>query len=177
MFLALQTLPQNLPRNVPRMRPRKCPPKCPVKWSRFATSLAFYRSQKGLSLKKLRKKSEKGFPGPLSSTPGPRGPGNPFSDFFRSFLGRGLFDSCRRPTMSQVEVHLSCFHLFCSSTLRILLPEIYIFIKNEKSAQRGSFLDGYPADIRGSLARISRPKTSVRALKMLEKQALVRGHP
>ena len=36
-----------------------------------------------------------------SSTPGPRGPGNPFSDFFRSFLGRGLFDSCRRPTMSQ----------------------------------------------------------------------------
>ena len=34
-------------------------------------------------------------------TPGPRGPGNPFSDFFRSFLGRGLFDPCRRPTMSQ----------------------------------------------------------------------------
>ena len=35
----------------------------------------------------------------------PRGrdycPGNPFSDFFRSFLGRGLFDSCRRPTMLQ----------------------------------------------------------------------------
>ena len=31
-------------------------------------------------------------------TPGPRGPGNPFSDFFQSFLGRGLFDSCRRPT-------------------------------------------------------------------------------
>ena len=76
--------------------------------------------------RKLRKKSEKGFPGPLGrgveeaqkkskkvekgpktrkklenlsfstlfrgfSTPGPRGPGNPFSDFFRSFLGRGLF--------------------------------------------------------------------------------------
>ena len=35
------------------------------------------------------------------SRPGPRGPGNFFSDFFRSFLGRGLFDSCRRPTMSQ----------------------------------------------------------------------------
>ena len=27
---------------------------------------------------------------------------NPFSDFFRSFLGRGLLDSCRKPTMSQV---------------------------------------------------------------------------
>ena len=34
-------------------------------------------------------------------TPGPRGPGNPFSDFFRSFSGRGLFDSCRWPTISQ----------------------------------------------------------------------------
>ena len=34
----------------------------------------------------------------------PRGreaPGTPFRTFFRSFLGRGLFDSCRRPTMSQ----------------------------------------------------------------------------
>ena len=29
------------------------------------------------------------------------GNGNPFSDFFWSFLGRGLFDSCRRPTLSQ----------------------------------------------------------------------------
>ena len=40
---------------------------------------------------------------------------------------------------------------------------------NEKSAQRGSFRAGYPADIRGSFARISRPKTSVRALEILEK--------
>ena len=38
-------------------------------------------------------------------------------------------------------------------------------IKNEKSAQRGSFRAGYPADIRGSFARISRPNTSVRVLK------------
>ena len=38
-------------------------------------------------------------------------------------------------------------------------------LKNEKAAQRVSFWDGYPADIRGSFARISRPKTSVRALK------------
>ena len=90
---------------------------------------------------KLRKKSEKGFPGPLG--PGfekprkgvendyfssffrvfgpfstffstffellrPRGlsaPGTPFRTFFRSFLGRGLLDSCRRPTMSQVSLH------------------------------------------------------------------------
>ena len=44
-----------------------------------------------------------------------------------------------------------------------------LFVKNEKSAQRGSFRAGYPADIRGSFARISRPKTSVRALKILEK--------
>ena len=42
-------------------------------------------------------------------------------------------------------------------------------LKNEKSAQRGSFRAGYPADIRGSFARISRPKTSARALKILEK--------
>ena len=36
------------------------------------------------------------------------------------------------------------------------------------------FWDGYPADIGGSFAR---PKTSVRALKILEKQAFGRGHP
>ena len=45
------------------------------------------------------------------------------------------------------------------------------------SAQRGSFWDGHPADIRGSFARISRPKTSVRVLKILEKQAFGRGYP
>ena len=50
-------------------------------------------------------------------------------------------------------------------------------VKNEKSAQRGSFWDGHPAGIRGSFARISRPKTSVRAAKILEKQAFGRGHP
>ena len=44
--------------------------------------------------------------------------------------------------------------------------------RNEKSAQRGSFGDGYPADIRGLFARISRPKTSVRALKILEKTSI-----
>ena len=43
-------------------------------------------------------------------------------------------------------------------------------VKNKKSAQRESFWDGYPTDIRGSFARISRPKTSVRALKILEKK-------
>ena len=32
---------------------------------------------------------------------------------------------------------------------------------NEKSAQRGGFWDGHPADIRGSFARISWPKTSL----------------
>ena len=37
-------------------------------------------------------------------TPGPRGPGNPFSDFFWSFPGRGLFDSCRWPTISQISL-------------------------------------------------------------------------
>ena len=41
-------------------------------------------------------------------------------------------------------------------------PKPLLNIKNEKSAQRGSFWDGYPADIRGSFARISWPKTSVR---------------
>ena len=42
-------------------------------------------------------------------------------------------------------------------------------LKNEKSAQRGSFWDGHPADIRGSFARISWPKTSVWAVQILEK--------
>ena len=51
------------------------------------------------------------------------------------------------------------------------------FLGPEKSAQRGSFGDGQPADIRGSFARMSRPKTSVRAVKILEKQAFQRGHP
>ena len=50
-------------------------------------------------------------------------------------------------------------------------------IKNEKSAQRVSFWDGHPADIPGSFARISRLKTSVRVLKIPEKQAFGRGHP
>ena len=45
-------------------------------------------------------------------------------------------------------------------------------IKNEISTQRGSFWDGHPADIRGSFARISRPKTSVRAVKILEKKGI-----
>ena len=52
-----------------------------------------------------------------------------------------------------------------------------LLVRSKKSAQRGSFGDGCPADIRGSFARISRPKTSVRALKILEKQAFGRGHP
>ena len=50
--------------------------------------------------------------------------------------------------------------------------QTHLLCKNEKSAQRGSFWDGYPADIWGSFARISRPKTSVRAPKMLEKKHL-----
>ena len=47
----------------------------------------------------------------------------------------------------------------------------YLLLKNEKAAQRGSFRAGFPADIRGSFARISRPKTSVRVLEVLGKQA------
>ena len=33
-------------------------------------------------------------------SPGQRGPGNPFSGFSRYFLGKGLVDPCKRPTMS-----------------------------------------------------------------------------
>ena len=33
--------------------------------------------------------------------PGPRGPGNPFSDLFQNFPGKGLFDPSRWPTISQ----------------------------------------------------------------------------
>ena len=81
--------------------------------------------------RKLRKKSEKGFPGPLGLgvkkpekklktsqrpgknlkivmfdsfsrifDPGAKRPREPLSDIFQSFLERGLYDSCRRPTMS-----------------------------------------------------------------------------
>ena len=52
------------------------------------------------------------------------------------------------------------------------LPRSYPRFKNEKSAQRGSFWDGYPADIQGSFARTSRPKTSVRVLGILEKTCI-----
>ena len=37
----------------------------------------------------------------LFGSRGRGGAGNPFSDFFRNFLGRGLFDPCKRPTISQ----------------------------------------------------------------------------
>ena len=41
------------------------------------------------------------------------------------------------------------------------LVDCLSLLKSEKSAQRGFFWDEHPADIRGSFARISRPKTSV----------------
>ena len=77
----------------------------------------------------------------------------------------------------------------CSDTVRTLLIttswrkshlEKGLKSQERKPAQRGSFWDGHPADIRGSFARISRdsrPRTSVRAVKILEKQAFWRGHP
>ena len=71
-------------------------------------SLAFYRG-KGLSLEKSEKISPKRVSQSLSA-PEPnkleRGPGNPLSDSFQTFLGRGLFDPCRRPTISQTEMQL-----------------------------------------------------------------------
>ena len=66
---------------------------------------------------------------------------------------------------------------FRNSTLEAVFRPLPNYNQKEKSAQRGSFWDGYPADIQGSFARISRPKTSVRALKTLEKQAFGRGYP
>ena len=58
-----------------------------------------------------------------------------------------------------------------------IASKVQQIVKNEKPAQRGSFWDGCPADIRGSFARISRPKTSVSGVKILEKQAFWRGRP
>ena len=94
---------------------------CIFLWENVATSLAFYRSQKGLSLKNSEKKNLKrgsrGLSAPgrkkpekeskmtifqvffefsalfqlffdffwASLTPGPRGPGNPFSNFLGAF--------------------------------------------------------------------------------------------
>ena len=49
--------------------------------------------------------------------------------------------------------------------------------ERKSSPQRGSVWNGYPADIQGSFARISRAKTSVRALETLWQQAFWRGHP
>ena len=57
-------------------------------------------------------------------------------------------------------------------TPRFVAPLCVLLIKKEKSAQRGSFWNGYPANIQGPFARISRPKTSVRALKILEKTSI-----
>ena len=66
------------------------------------------------------------------------------------------------------------FGLVCRGDSWMLQPwsSALNHVKNGQSAQRGSFWDGYPADIRGSFARISRPKTSVRALKILENKHL-----
>ena len=104
--------------------------------------------------------------------------------FFSCSLGGGFGLSPR--TCSQVELQLCGQRQHTwegasgSSPLRgkfsLISPELPK-IKNKKSAQRGSFWDGHPADIRGSFARTSRPKTSVRALKILEKQGFGRGHP
>ena len=69
----------------------------------LGTSLALYRGQK-LSLEnseKSLKRGSRGLSAELSDTRGREAPGTPFSDFFRSFLGRGLFEPCRKPTMSQ----------------------------------------------------------------------------
>ena len=103
----------------------------------LATSLAFYRSQEGLSLEnsaKTLKRSSRGLSAPgskktqksrkrVENKPKTRKkleklsfstpflsffltPGTSFQFFFvRSSLGRGLFDSCRRPTMSQANAN------------------------------------------------------------------------
>ena len=63
---------------------------------------------------------------------------------------------------------------FSPFTSSWVTPEIF---RNEKAAQRGSFRAGHPTEIRGSFARISQPQTSVRALKILEKQSFGRGYP
>ena len=71
-------------------------------------------------------------------------------------------------------------YTFFFSSLKVMGCQLLIrpFLKNEKSAQRGSFWAGYPADIRGSFARISPPKTSVRGPRNPgKKQAFGRGHP
>ena len=55
--------------------------------------------------------------------------------------------------------------------------EIRIVSRTKNKPKEEVLGDGYPADIRGSFARMSRPITSVRALKILEKQAFGRGYP
>ena len=75
-------------------------------------------------------------------------------------------DDRKQPIKQPTEISTSTMALMgrCPS-----LMGRFAHFKNEKSARRGSFWDGYPADIRGPFARISRPKTSVRAVKILEK--------
>ena len=46
-----------------------------------------------------------------------------------------------------------------------------------KNGKSGTFQDGCPADIHGSFAGYPSPKTSVRAINVLEKQAFWRRHP
>ena len=49
--------------------------------------------------------------------------------------------------------------------------------QERKISPKRKFLDGYPADIRGSFARISRPKTSVRVLKSAQRGSFWDGYP
>ena len=57
------------------------------------------------------------------------------------------------------------------TTKRCSLPCRALDSGTKNQPKEEVFRAGYPADIRGSFARISRPKTSVRALQVLEKQA------
>ena len=49
--------------------------------------------------------------------------------------------------------------------------------RTKNQPKKDFFGDGSPADIRESFTRISRPKTSVRAFKILEKTTICVGHP
>ena len=67
-------------------------------------------------------------------------------------------------------MHMPITYINCLG-INLPITHTYLLLRNGKSAQRGSFGGGHPADVRGSFARISWPKTSVRAVvKILEKK-------
>ena len=91
---------------------------------------------------------------------------------------QGAFLASRDVMISSQFAFRSCSDgCWLPNKTRRIRPNFWGRSRTKNQPQRGNFWEGHPADIQGSFVRISRPKTSVRAVKILEKQAFRRGHP